>query len=212
MKLNLPNKLTLIRILCIPVFMFFVVIPVIETEWVWRVVAAVLFALISLTDMLDGKIARARGLVTDLGKFLDPLADKMLVFGALLAITMRTGFDAMPMHRVGGDLNADQIFAIVFTCASFVIIFREMAVTSLRLVVSKSSGVVVAAAWAGKLKTVSQMACICVVLLEPAICDWIGWRMNYVASYVLLAVATVLTVYSGYGYFKSYWSVLKESK
>jgi CDP-diacylglycerol--glycerol-3-phosphate 3-phosphatidyltransferase len=90
--------------------------------------------------------------------------------------------------------------------------YEEMAVTSLRLVVSKSSGVVVAAAWAGKLKTVSQMACVAVVLLEPAICAWIGWRMRYVGSYTLLAVATVLTVYSGYGYFKSYWSVLRESQ
>ena len=99
MKLNLPNKLTLLRILCIPVFMFFVVIPLPCADWIWRVVAAVLFLLISLTDMLDGKIARARGLVTDFGKFLDPLADKMLVFGALLAITMRTALDALPMHR-----------------------------------------------------------------------------------------------------------------
>lgn len=212
MKLNLPNKLTLIRILTIPVFMFFVVVPLSWADWVWRVIATVLFLLISFTDMLDGKIARARGLVTDFGKFLDPLADKMLVFGALLAITMRVALDAMPMHRFDSALNADQIFAIVFTCASFVIIFREMAVTSLRLVVSKSSGVVVAAAWAGKLKTVSQMACVAVVLLEPAICAWIGWRMRYVGSYTLLAVATVLTVYSGYGYFKSYWSVLRESQ
>ncbi len=210
MKLNLPNKLTLIRILCIPVFMFFVIIPIFDTDWVWRVIAAVLFALISLTDMLDGKIARKYNLVTDLGKFLDPLADKMLVFGALLALTMRLGFDARPNHVYALALSGEQIFTIVFTCIAFLVIFREMAVTSLRLVVSKSSGVVVAAAWAGKLKTVSQMICVIVVLLEPAVCEWIGWRLTYAASYVMLAIMAILTVYSGVCYFRSYWDCLKE--
>ena len=89
---NVPNILTVMRAVLVPVFMVLVIFPVFPTETVTRVVAAVLFALISLTDMLDGKIARKYNIVSDFGKFLDPLADKLLVLGAMLSLVLFMGF------------------------------------------------------------------------------------------------------------------------
>ena len=89
MKMNLPNKLTILRILMVPVFMIFLVAPLPLSDNIRLIVSAVIFIIASLTDMLDGKIARARNLITDFGKFMDPLADKFLVFGALLGHHLR---------------------------------------------------------------------------------------------------------------------------
>ncbi len=220
MKLNLPNKITLIRICTIPVFMFFIIFPVIETEWLWRIIATVLFAAIALTDMLDGKIARKRGLVTDFGKFLDPLADKMLIFGALLALVMRCALDAwvwdlqnLTLQDLlkGDTVQEAKIFVYVLTVAAFIVIFREMAVTSLRLLASNSTGVVIAAAWAGKVKTTTQILAVCMVLLEGAFCDIFEVNTHFIGSYVAVAAMVVMTLYSGWGYFKAYWPMLKES-
>ena len=83
-KMNLPNKLSLFRICMVPVFMVFFAVPLPLSETVTRIIIAAIFAITSLTDMIDGKIARKYGLVTDFGKFIDPLADKFLVFAALL--------------------------------------------------------------------------------------------------------------------------------
>ncbi len=215
MKMNLPNKITLTRICTIPLFMFFIIFPVIETEWLWRVIATVLFAAIALTDMLDGKIARKRGLVTDFGKFLDPLADKMLIFGALLALVMRCALDARTLQDhipfLKTDMGEAEIFVYVLTCAAFLVIFRELAVTSLRLLASNSTGVVIAAAWAGKVKTTTQIACICVILLEGAVCDIFSINTHFIASYILMGAMVIMTLYSGWGYFKAYWPTLKKS-
>ncbi len=202
MHWNLPNKLTMIRILGIPAFIVLAVFPIFPADWLWRVVSCLVFIVIAATDFLDGQIARKRNLVTNFGKFLDPLADKMLIFGALLALTMRTNADAV--------LKEDEIFAWVWVCAAFIVIFREMAVTSLRLVASKSTGVVIAAAWAGKWKTFIQMVCVCAVLLEPIMKNQFGIDTHYIGSYVLIAAMVILTIYSGVQYFIAYWPALKE--
>jgi CDP-diacylglycerol--glycerol-3-phosphate 3-phosphatidyltransferase len=156
-KLNLPNKLTLFRILMVPVFLVILVAPLPLEGWIIRVVAAALFALTSLTDMVDGKIARKYDLITDFGKFMDPLADKFLVFAAMLGILTNDMFS---------DLRA------VFVWAAAIVIFRELAVTSIRLVAAGKSGLVIAASWLGKIKTTTQMICIVVVFLEPVIFPW----------------------------------------
>lgn len=192
MKLNLPNKLTVLRILLVPVFMIVVLLPL---PGIWSaVIGCAIFILTALTDMLDGMIARRFHLITDFGKFLDPLADKFLVFGALLAILCKYA-DIRP----------------VFVWVAAVIMLRELAVTSMRLVVSSSSGVVIAANWLGKIKTVSQMVGIVVILLEDVIFPTKVAELN-LASYLMMAIMTIFTVWSGYTYIKAYWGYLNPEK
>ena len=137
--MNTPNKLTLARMIATPIFMATMLI-----EFPYHyLVSLVLFALASLTDMIDGKMARKYNLVTDFGKFLDPLADKMLTTSAYL------GF--MFLYSATGGNYGWQMTTIVF-----IVLFREFMVSSLRLVTAKSGLVVAANIW-GKLKTVSQM-------------------------------------------------------
>lgn len=191
MKLNLPNKLTLIRICFVPVFMILVIAPILSDDILCRIVAASIFILTSLTDMLDGKIARKYGLITDFGKFMDPLADKFMVFGALLAILYRFA-DIRP----------------VFIWAATIVMFRELAVTSIRLVASGKEGLVIAASWLGKVKTVTQIVCICTVLLEPVLLPFPPFREWHILSYVTIALMTVMTVWSGADYLRSYWKFI----
>ena len=150
--MNLPNKLTLLRILLIPVFM-------VVLYWGFPgagYVALAIFIIASLTDLLDGKIARARNLVTDFGKFADPLADKMLVTAAMLWF-VETG--RMPAW------------------ALLIVICREFAVSGLRMLAA-DKGKVIAAGWSGKVKTASTMVCIVLMVLpSPAVvntlCVWV---------------------------------------
>lgn len=137
--MNLPNKLTLSRIILVP---FFVAALLINFPF-HTAIAAVIFIVATLTDMFDGKIARSRGLVTDFGKFADPLADKILVLSALLCF-VQTGW-------------CDCIAVII-------VLFREFAVTSIRLIAA-SKGKVVAANIFGKIKTVTQLVAIITVLV-----------------------------------------------
>jgi len=137
--MNTPNKLTVLRILLIPVFLVFLMIDSIPHHFLW---ALILFAVASLTDLVDGKLARRYNMVTDFGKFLDPLADKMLVTSALICFV---------------ELGLTPSVAVV------VIVFREFLVTSLRLVASGSGKVVAANIW-GKLKTTVQMSGIVGIL------------------------------------------------
>ena len=137
--MNTPNKLTLARMIATPIFMATMLI-----EFPYHyLVSLILFAAASLTDMIDGKMARKYNLVTDFGKFLDPLADKMLTTSAYL------GF--MFLYSAAGGSYGWQMTTIVF-----IVLFREFMVSSLRLVTAKSGLVVAANIW-GKLKTVSQM-------------------------------------------------------
>ena len=139
-NMNLPNKLTLLRVLMIPLFLVLLYFQSWPHHWL---AALVVFALASITDALDGNIARSRGLVTDFGKFMDPLADKLLVTAALM------GF--VDLLRVPGWVV-------------FLIVARELTVTGLRTIAA-DKGVVIAADKWGKVKTVSQMVWICYGLL-----------------------------------------------
>ena len=145
--MNLPNKLTVARICMIPLFMVFLLIPFSfggKGETVCRVAAAFLFLAAAITDHLDGKIARKRQLVTDFGKFLDPLADKMMVLGALIGLIVLAGR--------GASTTEGGVYYRLTATLCFLILFRELAVTSLRLAVSGSKGVVIAANILGKIK------------------------------------------------------------
>ena len=133
-------------------------------------------------------LARKYGLVTDFGKLMDPLADKILVASALITFLE---LDTMPCVIV------------------IIVIFREFAVTSLRLVVAGKSGIVVAAAWLGKVKTCVQILCILTMIIEPMFnYDFLG---GHVASYVTMAAMSVLTIWSGVVYFKAYWKYINPS-
>ena len=204
-KMNLPNKLTLLRLALVPVVMVLLLLPMIPWQIAYGV-GVVLFALTSLTDMLDGKIARKHNLITNFGKFMDPVADKFMVIGTLMALLFR-----MVRPDIYG-LPYDNLFTILFFVAVVVIIFRELAITSLRLVLVNSTGTVVAAKMLGKIKTVSQIACICMLMIEPLVDAFItklagDWFLAgvYPISLALIAVMTVFTLWSGLDYIKGAW-------
>jgi len=193
--MNLPNKLTMIRMCMVPVFIFVLCAPLPISEPAVRILAAVIFALTSLTDMVDGKIARKYNMVTDFGKFMDPLADKVLVISAFVGILMR--FDYLEQ---------------LFVWATMIVIFREFAVTSMRLVAANKAGAVLAAAWLGKIKTVTQMLCVLCVLLEPVILPFKPFAQWHILSYATTAIMLVMTLWSGLDYLKAYWPYIRETK
>ena len=150
--MNLPNKLTLLRIILVPVFMAVLYMGFPGANWV----ALAIFIIASFTDLLDGKIARKYNLVTDFGKFADPLADKILVTAAMLWFV---------------ELGQMPAWALL------IVVTREFAVSGLRMLAS-NKGRVIAAGWSGKVKTASTMACIVLMFLPiPAVvntvCVWI---------------------------------------
>ncbi|MCQ2439476.1 MAG: CDP-diacylglycerol--glycerol-3-phosphate 3-phosphatidyltransferase [Oscillospiraceae bacterium] len=186
MNMNLPNRLTLLRLVLSPLCAAAIVFPIGQGDVLWRIVAALLFAAASATDFLDGHIARREKIVTDFGKFMDPVADKILVLGSMLALLARYG--------------ENTLFARIFVWAVFTVLLRELVVTSLRMVAAQKSGVVIAAAWAGKVKTVSQIVCILVlILIGPGI-----------LAYLSAGFMTAMTLYSGAAYLIGYWPVLME--
>lgn len=206
-KMNLPNKLSILRLCLVPICIFVVLLPASWVNpYVSGVIAAVVFIFTAITDMLDGKIARKYGLITDFGKFIDPLADKFMVIGTMLALFYR--FD---------DIRAWFFWGLL------IVIFREFAVTSIRLVASKNAGLVVAASWLGKIKTVTQIVCICTILLEPVLFKLLSLAFSDVAIFasfeawrILGIITTVLmtffTLWSGIDYLKSYWKYLDTEK
>jgi len=193
--MNLPNKLTMFRICMVPVFLVLLCVNLPMSDTAMRLSTAIVFAITSLTDMIDGKIARKYNLITDFGKFMDPLADKFLVMAAMLGILVR--FDYLRP---------------VFVWAAAIVIFREFAVTSLRLVVAGKSGIVVAAAWLGKVKTTLQMVCIVAILLEPVILPFPLFTEMHLLSYITIAAMTIMTVWSGVDYMKAYWPYITATK
>lgn len=140
--MNLPNKLTVLRILMVPIFVAFMITPL--AEGFGKYIALALFCIASLTDMLDGKIARKYNLVTNFGKFMDPLADKLLVCSAMICL--------IPSGKLA-------------TWVVLIIIAREFIISGFRLVAS-DSGIVIAASYWGKFKTVSHMAMIILLILD----------------------------------------------
>ncbi len=220
--MNVPNILSLVRMVLVPLCIAAVLyMPKICGDsfsergdlitkntalffWLICLVPTLIFIVTSLTDMLDGKIARKYGLITDFGKFIDPLADKFMVFGLLIAV-----------------LSADWYIGIrgVFVWVAAIVMLRELGVTSLRLVVA-SRGVVVPASMWGKMKTVTQIVAIVVILMEPAFV----WAFSqdfgnildagaaHIPSYIAMAAMTVTTVGSGVDYLKHLWPYVAGKK
>lgn len=192
--MNLPNQLTVLRIIMIPIFILVLVLPIdLGTLTVGttqlentHLIAAILFAAASITDWLDGKIARSRGLVTNFGKFADPLADKMLVMTAFI---MLVELDKAPGWVVS------------------IIVCRELAVTGLRLLLVEQSGEVMAAAWPGKIKTATQMVSIIFLFLNNIPFSMIGLPIDQIMLYLCL----IFTIYSGVDYFIKNTNVFKNS-
>ncbi len=201
-KMNLPNKLTMLRLCLVPVVMAVLLLPQSVLRWeICLAVGTVLFILTSLTDMLDGKIARSRNLITDFGKFMDPVADKFMVIGTFMVLLFRI------MNPEYYGLRYATPFAVVLFVAVILLIFRELAITSLRLVLVSSSGKVVAANMLGKIKTVSQIICICTLMIEPYL-DLLLCYLDpayffahfYPLSWLTTAVMLVFTLLSGINY------------
>ena len=211
MKMNLPNKLSVLRLIMVPIFMVVMLLPVFTefsstVDMILTLVGAFLFIAASFTDMLDGKIARKYNLITDFGKFIDPLADKFMVIGAMFCILF-TNKDNLVM------------FTILFF-ALLIVVFREMAVTSIRLVASSSGGVVIAANILGKMKTVMQIIAICAAIIEPVIYSALGsavaipsWLTSYPPlTLCTMALMTYLTIHSGINYIVGAWKYLDPQK
>lgn len=187
-KMNLPNTLSLVRAMLVPVFVATLLFMRNIPYWCC-IVPTIVYILTGLTDMLDGKIARKYNLVTDFGKFIDPLADKFMVIGSAIAIL------------VWMMLRLEITLALVFVWVVLVILLRELGVTSLRLVVAGKSGIVVAASMLGKIKTVSQMAGTVIILMEPMIPFF---SENHILSYVSMGIMAFTTLFSGWDYLKAY--------
>lgn len=194
---TIPNVLTLIRLILVPVY--WVLMLGYHLDY-WALGA---FLLASATDMLDGFLARRMQCITDFGKLMDPLADKFMVIGALTVIVYR--YDMLRP---------------VFIWALLVVVFRELAVTSLRLVASTSGGVVVPANMLGKIKTVSQIVCVSAAIIEPMLYEipflrdflpgW--WTAHVPLTYITCAAMTLFTVLSGVNYFRAMWKYLDPGK
>ena len=178
--MNLPNKLTILRVIMIPFFVFFLLSGVGGSASKW--IALVIFAAASITDTLDGYIARRDNLITDFGKFMDPLADKLLVCAAMICL-IRTG--ELPAWVV------------------IIIISREFIISGFRLIAA-DNGIVIAASMWGKAKTVTQMAMIIVILLNISALHGL--------EVILIAAATVLTVVSLADYIAKNRKVLSSKK
>ena len=186
--LNVPNTLSLIRCLLVPVFV--ATLLLMKDIKIWGIVApTIIYILTGLTDMLDGKIARKYNLITDFGKFIDPLADKFMVISSMIAILLWM------------ILRGEELLALVFVWVVLIILLRELGVTSLRLVVAGKNGIVVAASMLGKIKTVSQMVGTVVLIVEPIIPFF---SENHILSYVMMAIMAFTTLFSGIDYLRAY--------
>lgn len=192
--MNTPNKITLSRIFLIPIFIIVLSISFDWGEWsiggtvlpISHFVAALIFIVASGTDWLDGYYARKYKLVTNLGKFLDPLADKLLVASALILLV---------------ELDLASAWIVI------IIISREFAVTGLRLVAA-GEGIVLAASNMGKLKTVTQILAVILLLLHNFPFSYVGFPF----ATVVLYIAMIITAISGYDYFVKNLHVMRDSK
>ncbi|MBE6928385.1 MAG: CDP-diacylglycerol--glycerol-3-phosphate 3-phosphatidyltransferase [Ruminococcaceae bacterium] len=184
------TKFTLVRIFMIPLFMVCMYIS--ETNDIMRYVSLAVFGIASLTDLVDGHIARKYNQVTDLGKFLDPLADKVLVLAAMAMFCEWGMFPAW---------------------ALMIVLVREFAISGLRMVAS-GKGTVIAAGWSGKVKTAVTMAGLCIMLLLRAnLCvDLLGGELIRVINWVVIAAIAATTLYSGVEYFAQNGKVLVDNQ
>ncbi|MBQ9928868.1 MAG: CDP-diacylglycerol--glycerol-3-phosphate 3-phosphatidyltransferase [Lachnospiraceae bacterium] len=177
--MNLPNKLTMFRVILIPFFIVFLLVPITPVD---KWIALGIFIVASLTDLLDGHIARKYNLVTNFGKFMDPLADKLLVCSALICLIE---LDRIPSWMV------------------IVIIAREFVISGFRLIAS-DNGVVIAASYWGKFKTTFQMIAVCLMIADIA-------ALNLVTN-IVTWIAVILTVISLIDYLIKNKDVMKETK
>lgn len=192
--MNLPNKLTLSRIFLIPIFIILMSVPFSWGSWqigetalpISHFISALLFIIAAGTDWVDGYYARKYNLVTNLGKFLDPLADKLLVSAAFIILV---------------EMGVAPAWVVIL------IISREFAVTGLRLVAS-GEGIVLAAGNMGKIKTATQMVAIAVLLLHNFPFSYIGFPFGEIMLYISL----FFTILSGIDYFIKNWHVMRDSK
>lgn len=190
MKLNLPNKLTLLRCVMVPFFMVCAAMTGFGTQEfsrVWSIAAGVIFALASITDLLDGKIARKYNLITDFGKFADPLADKMLTTAAFIYMVM-------------DGVCSPVVLALI--------LFREFAVAGIRMVAAAGNKVIAANMW-GKAKTVLQMASILIYYFLAAAMGPTDIMAVSLITQVLCWAVAVVTVISGAIYIRDNMEVLK---
>lgn len=178
MNLNLPNKLTLSRVIAIPIFIVFFLIGKNDTRPLYfgitidlyRLIAAFIFVAASITDYFDGKIARERNLITDFGKLLDPLADKLLVITAMLLLT-----ESREIH---------------YLC-TLIVVLRELTISSIRLVALERGMVIAASIW-GKLKTSSQMVAMVLILFKVYTIS----SVSYYIVYGLFYISTLFVIIS----------------
>lgn len=196
--MNLANKLTIIRIFLVPIFLIFIAVRGIPYG---TIIATAVFVLAALTDKLDGYIARSRNQITSFGKFMDPLADKLLVTAALISLVE---------------------YQIIPGWAAMIIIAREFAVTGLRTIAA-SDGVVIAASWWGKIKTVTQIVAIIIALIEVNLSKQaeivpLVSNSSYIVSFfssmtnLSLYLAVLITLISGYDYFVKNKDAIKVDK
>ena len=182
--MNLANKLTMMRIILVPIFLIFIAVKEIPYG---SIIATIVFIVASITDQLDGYIARSRNQITNFGKFMDPLADKLLVTAALVSLS--------EMHLISGWIVV-------------VIIAREFAVSGLRTLAA-SDGIIIAASWWGKLKTVAAIITLLLKVnigVSQASIDFVSNNrfLNVFFTYVpniLLILAVIATIISGIDYF-----------
>ena len=199
--MNLPNKITITRILMIPLFVLFYYLTQLNHNLLY---AAIVFALAAFTDFLDGYIARKYNLVTDLGKFLDPIADKVLVLTAFML--MLTGVNGTILPALSGGI-----------CV-ILVIARELIVSSFRMVAA-SKNAVIAADKLGKIKTFSQDFAILFLLVGRAFSDYSMTNPNsidafaviYLIGFGLMIFSTVMTVISGFNYIYKNLAVLQDT-
>ena len=175
--MNLPNKLTILRVLMIPFFVVFMLVPITGYD---KWIALAIFIIASLTDLLDGHIARKYNLVTNFGKFMDPLADKLLVCSALICLV---------------DMNRIASWMVI------VIIAREFIISGFRLIAS-DNGVVIAASYLGKFKTTFQMIMICLLIADIAAIS--------IVTLIVTWIAVILTVVSLIDYLVKNKDVMKQ--
>lgn len=186
--MNLPNKLTVFRVILIPFFVFFLLADI-GLGKAAPIIALIIFIIASLTDMLDGKIARKYNLVTNFGKFMDPLADKLLVCSALICLVE---LDKVPSWMV------------------IIIIAREFIISGFRLIAAEHQIVIAASMW-GKFKTTFQMIAIILLIFNMAASLMIGYvDLIYVLAEIALWIALILTIVSLIDYLVKNKAVLKE--
>lgn len=198
--MNLPNKITLTRILMIPVFVVIFYLDVIPYN---HMIAGIIFAVAAATDFLDGYIARSRHLVTNLGKFLDPIADKVLVSTALILLLTRPEVFSVAGLEGWGLTVAGVCIAVILA--------RELIVSGFRMIAA-GQNLVLAADVTGKLKTFCQDTAITILLISSSLLSMTAGQVGTYVGIAFFYLCTFFTVYSGVGYIVKNRRVLKDGE